>query len=214
MSITATLASPLWRAKADQPGGRPLDLGRIVGADWDLLPAALRRRFETNHGPATYHGAMDLDRSAVGAVFAWLVKPLRAPLPTQREANVAVAVQVKAAASGVVWERHLGTHHVVRSVKSPGPGNTVLERTDGGLGMVLDVTVRNGALVFTSRAFFLSIGRWRLPIPTLLTPGLCEVEHRAIGARRFRFTLTIIHPFWGTTFRQTGIFHDMEESAS
>ncbi len=102
----------------------------------------------------------------------------------------------------------------MRSVKSAGPGGTVLERTDGGLGMVLDVTVEgaagDAALVFTSRSFFLAVGRWRVPIPASLTPGCCRVEHRAVDAERFRFTLTMTHPLWGTTFRQSGLFTTLE----
>jgi hypothetical protein len=68
-------------------------------------------------------------------------------------------------------------------------------------------------MVFTSRGFFLAVGRWRVPIPALLTPGRCRVEHRAIDAARFRFTLSMVHPLWGTTFRQTGVFTDSLEAA-
>ena len=96
----------------------------------------------------------------------------------------------------------------VRSVKGAGPGGTVIERTEGGLGMVLRVGVEGGALVFTSRAFFLAVGRWRVPVPGGLTPGVCRVAHEAIDAVRFRYCLTMTHPWWGVTFRQDGVFSD------
>ena len=199
---------------AASPNPHPLDIARIVGAAaWRRLPPALQRRFEPGHGPATYRGTMTLERSAMGALFARLVTVLGAPLPVARATDAEVVVDVRAEAEGVVWERKFSPRQSVRSVKLPGSDGTVLERTDGGLGMVLDVSVQDGGLVFTSRSFFLSLWRWRLPLPGLLTPGRCRVEHRAIGETRFRFTLTMTHPLWGTTFRQSGIFTDTPECA-
>ena len=187
--------------------------GLLSPAAWLGLPASLRRRFAVGHGPLRFHGTMDLHRSRAGAVFAVLARCLGAPLPLRHETGAAVTVSVCADGDGIAWERRLG-HQVVRSVKSAGPGGTVLERTRGGLGMVLDVTAEDGALVFTSRSFFLSVGRWRLPVPAALTPGRCRVAHRAIDDTRFRFTLTMTHPFWGTTFRQDGVFTDGGDDAA
>lgn len=192
---------------------RPLDIARLLHpSDWLRLPPSLRRRFEAGHGPATYHGTMDFETSAAGRVFAWLARAFGAPLPTRRATGAPVTVNVRAAGNGVAWSRQLGAAQQVRSVKSAGPGGTVLERTDGGLGMVLEISVADGALVFTSRRFFLAAGPWRVPIPAVLTPGRCRVEHRAVDDARFRFTLTMVHPLWGMTFRQTGLFTDTPES--
>ena len=166
--------------------------------------------FTAGHGPARYVGAMTFERSAIGAAYAWLAKAFGGPLPTLRATELPVAVDVRPVREGVSWSRQFGPGAVVRSVKSAGPRGTVIERVDGGLGMVLDVTVDGAALVFTSRVFFLSVGRWRLPIPAWLAPGRCRVEHAAVDAERFRFTLTMTHALWGTTFRQTGVFSSQE----
>jgi hypothetical protein len=48
-------------------------------------------------------------------------------------------------------------------------------------------------------------------VPQLLTPGTCRVEHRDEGPGHFRFTLSMRHPVWGTTFHQTGVFADPKE---
>ena len=204
-----TPALALTRVAYQDAAPRPpaaLDIASLVhAADWARLPETLRRRFAAGHAPARYCGAMRFERSAVGLAFAWLAKMVGGPLPTFRAAAVPVEVDVRPVGAGVAWSRRLGLA-VVRSVKSAGPAGTVLERTDGGLGMVLDVGVEDAALVFTSRAFFFAVGRWRVPIPSLLTPGRCRVEHRAVDAERFRFTLTMTHPLWGTTFRQSGVF--------
>ena len=121
---------------------------------------------------------------------------------------------------GVVWERQLGTEQRegqaqrVRSTKRLGPAGQLEECTDGGLSMALDLRVEDGALVFYSQRYFLQFGRWRLPVPACFTPGTCRVEHRDVGPGRFRFTLDMVHPLWGHTFHQTGVFADPEEFSS
>ncbi len=189
----------------------PLDLSRLVHPDdWARLPDTLRRRFAARHGPARYAATMRFERSGVGLLFALLAAPFRSPLPRHGGVELPVVVDVRPEGPGVAWCRRVGPAAVVRSVKSAGPGGTVLERTDGGLGMVLDVSAETAALVFTSRSFFFAVGRWRVPVPAWLTPGRCRVEHRAMDAERFRFTLTMTHPLWGTTFRQSGLFTTLE----
>ena len=78
--------------------------------------------------------------------------------------------------------------------------------------MHLEVSVEDGALVFTSRGYFLLIGNVRIPVPAWLTPGTCRVEHRDVATGQFRFTLDMQHPLWGHTFHQTGVFNDPLES--
>jgi hypothetical protein len=208
--ILAEPADPIGRSWASTS---PLDIGRLVHPpDWGRLPLSLRRRFEAVHGPATYRGALTCDSSAVGSLFAWLSRMFGAPLAAMQATNLPVAVDVRPIGSGVAWSRQLGPTRCVRSIKSAGPSGTLLERTDGGLGMVLDISVEDGALVFTSRSFFLAVGPWRVPIPAVLTPGRCRVEHQAIDDARFRFTLTMVHPLWGTTFHQTGVFTESQET--
>ena len=114
---------------------------------------------------------------------------------------------------GMVWERSFhtagdGAPHVVRSTKQLGADGGLLERTDGGLSMALDVFEERGALVFESRRFTLMLGRLRLPVPALLTPGTCRVTHTDLGDGLFRFELDMVHPLWGHTFHQSGVFAD------
>ncbi len=208
-------------AGSAEPAGRsrrctsPLDIARLVHpSDWGRLPLSLCRRFEAGHGPAAYRGTLTCDSSAIGAGFAWLSRAFGAPLAAMRATDLPVVVDVRPAGHGVAWSRQLGPAQFVRSVKSILPDGTVLERTDGGLGMVLDISVEDGTLVFTSRSFFVAIGPWRVPIPAVLTPGRCRVEHQAVDDTRFRFTLTMVHPLWGATFRQTGVFTDSQKDLS
>ena len=208
--MTTLTQAAVWDRAPPDTG---LDLAALVyRPSWMALPPSLRARFQLGHDASSYVGTMDCDRSVMGIVFAWTSRLLGAPLAAVRATALPVSVDVRPVSGGVAWSRQFGPGLWVRSVKSAGPGGTVLERTDGGLGMVLDVTAEDGALVFTSRSFFLALGPWRLPIPALLTPGCCRVEHRAVDERRFRFTLTMVHPLWGTTVRQTGVFTDAPAS--
>ncbi len=190
------------------------DLAAHVGpAGWARLAPAVRWRFGAGQAgrARTYHGAMDVWRSPVGLAFALVGRLFGGPLPVRQGRAVPAEVRVRPAGDGMVWDRRLrfSAAHVERvsSTKQDGPAGLV-ERTGAGLAMELDVLEQGGALVFRSRRYLLQLGRWRIPIPALLTPGTCEVRHVDAGPGRFRFTLTAIHPVWGATFRQDGLFHD------
>ena len=190
----------------------PLDLAAMVGPGWARLPAAVRRRFGAHAAPVTYTGRMDLRCSPLGRVIAWLAWPLRGPLVPHCVTDVPASVEVHPDGhGGVVWSRQLGCQ-LVSSTKLAHPdGNGVLERTRGGLAMALDVLADDGALVFRSRRYAWCVGPFMLNLPRWLSPGQCRVEHRDLGAGRFRFTLTMTHPWWGVTFEQTGEFVDPVE---
>jgi hypothetical protein len=198
----------------------PLDVAALVGADgWARLPHAVRRRFAAAHHDATYEGELALDCSPLGRWIALGTRVLGGPLTGLRGSLPARVRVYDDGHGGVVWERRLRVAgavapRIVRSTKLAGPAGTLVERTDGGLAMELAVFEERGALVFESRAFFLALGAWRLVIPRWLTPGVCRVEHHDLGAGRFRFTLSMVHPRWGRTFHQTGIFHDPQEASA
>jgi hypothetical protein len=200
----------------------PLDLAALVGAEgWSRLPAAVQRRFAAAHADTVYRGHMDLACSRLGRVFALMGAMFGGPLTGRNAQQVPTTVQVRGnGRGGVVWERRFqrdiddgsaARDRIVRSTKEiHTDGVTLRERTDGGLSMALRVFEDDGALVFESQRYFFALGRWHLPVPALLSPGVCRVSHRDLGAGRFRFTLTMTHPRWGQTFHQTGVFADPE----
>jgi hypothetical protein len=209
--MTRTIPTP---AAAQPLVPAALDIAALVGAaGWSRLPAAVRRRFGRGHGAAIYVGRMALHCSPAGRVFAALARAFRSPLSGATNQAVPASVRVfDDGRGGMVWERSFhtfgsGRPHVVRSVKQLGAGG-LEERTDGGLGMALRAFEECGALVFESHAFFLALGRLRLRVPALLTPGTCRVVHTDLGGGLFRFDLDLVHPLWGRTFHQSGVFAD------
>ncbi|SHM62443.1 DUF4166 domain-containing protein [Rhizobacter sp. OV335] len=219
-AFTALLAPRLRRAAAPSTPSRaaPLDLAALVGADgWNRLPAAVQRRFGCAHGDTTYIGHLELGCSRIGGWYALATRLFGGPLTGIRATGVTTTVRVSDdGRGGVVWERcfhrntMLGADHVrtVRSTKQLDRDGRLFERTDGGLSMALDVFEERGSLVFQSRGFSLVWGRLRLPVPALLTPGTCRVMHTDLGGGFFRFTLSMVHPLWGQTFHQSGVFAD------
>ena len=209
LSLIPALAQPAGAAP------RQLDLAALVGADgWARLPAAVRRRFGIDHGAATYVGRMELRCSPVGRVHALLSRLFGSPLCGDTASDVPTSVRVfDDGRGGMVWERSFHTQggrapHVVASTKQLGADGGLVERTRGGLAMHLRVFEEHGALVFESRRFALILGRLRLPVPGLLTPGTCRVMHTDLGDGLFRFDLDMCHPLWGHTFHQSGVFAD------
>lgn len=204
-------------SRATAPQARPLDLPTLAGpAAWARLPRAVQRRFAAAHADVAYEGVMELRCSRIGHVFAALARFWGGPLTHLNTTGLPATVRVSDnGRGGVVWERcfHSGTginrgDCTVRSTKELGADGGLVERTDGGLSMSLDVLEEDGALVFRSRRFFWVLGRLRIPVPALLTPGTCRVAHTDLGAGQFRFTLSMVHPWWGETFHQSGVFTD------
>jgi hypothetical protein len=207
-ALTALVASRLTPAA-------PLDLPALVGAaGWSRLPATVQHRFAAAHADVAYEGHMDLRCSAIGHLYAALARLLGGPLTHLNTHAMPTTVRVRDNGhGGVVWERCFHSDggrggRTVRSTKEIGADGGLLERTVGGLSMSLDVFEEQGSLVFCSRRFWLVLGRLRLPVPALLTPGVCRVVHTDLGAGLFRFALSMRHPLWGETFHQTGVFAD------
>lgn len=209
-SVQTPFAPP---ADTAQEVARHLDMAACVGPEgWARLPPAVRRRFGTGHPDVEYAGRMDLRCSRVGRVYACLSRVFSSPLTGLQAKGMPALVRVQAnGRGGVVWERVFGeaaSGAVVRSTKEPGADGQLTERTDGGLGMALDVFEEDGSLVFQSRRFFLAFGLMRVPVPNWLAPGQCRVSHTDLGGGDFRFTMSMTHPLWGETFHQSGVFND------
>ena len=209
------LSTLLPSRRSTAPVHRALDLPTLVGsAGWSRLPLAVQLRFSLAHADVTYEGHMDLRCSVVGHVYAALARVLGGPLTHLNTNAMPTTVRVSDNGyGGVLWERcfHTGTQgqdRIVRSTKEIGADGGLLERTVGGLSMALDVFEEAGALVFQSWRFWWVWEGLRLPVPALLTPGTCRVAHTDLGEGLFRFTLSMVHPLWGETFHQTGVFAD------
>ena len=193
---------------------------RLLGAKaWRRLTPAVRTRFARHPSAAratVYDGAMsEVRRSRVGAALANLCRLIGTPLAPFAGRNVQVRVKVYDDGNGgVVWERLYafpGRRPItVSSTKRADARAGLVECVGAGFGMTLDIYERDGALHFKSRGYFWQLGRWRIPLPALLSPGATHVVHSDVGGGWFRFAMRIVHPLLGETFFQDGVFHEIE----
>ncbi|HEX5183774.1 MAG TPA: DUF4166 domain-containing protein [Allosphingosinicella sp.] len=197
----------------------------LVGeADWARLPVAVRARFGRHIGEGRsilYAGeVVECRMSRCGRLLAEALRPIGAPLPLSREAFVPASVSVTEdpASGGQFWTRIYGRPpstslrtsfpQVIRSAKRF-RGPTGLEEYIGcGIGIALRVAVEDGALHFLSDHYFVRIGRLRLRLPALLTPGRMKVSHVDCGHGWFAFVLRLDHPWLGALVRQTALFRE------
>jgi hypothetical protein len=116
---------------------------------------------------------------------------------------------------GIRWQRTYVFPHrpavTIASFKLAAPDRSLLEVTQGGLGMRLLASVEDRALVFRTTGYVWRLGRRLIPIPDLLTPGRALVVHRDLGGGRFHFHLSFTHPLAGETIVNAGDFQDPPE---
>ena len=116
-------------------------------------------------------------------------------------------------ASGV-WNRSYllprGQRYTVTSVKRFDPDAGLLECLGRGFVMHLDLYAEPDALHFVSAGYAWHCGPVKIPLPRLLSPGDTHVIHRELGGGRFRFTLSIRHPWLGELAYQEGDFFERE----
>ncbi len=211
---------------------------QLLGADWQRLPSAVRRRFADGPSPGTtrlYCGtvlATELNRA--GRVLAFAARLAGGPMPFTNGAIGATTVAVTlvddlhgSGKPGQVWTRSYARAgafpQVIQSAKCFSGRTGLEERLGYGLAMVLEVTAeRVGSgipdatsteLVFTSSRYRLDLGWLSIVLPNWLSPGRCQVRHRdegigTDGAATFTFTLTIEHPWFGRLIRQVARYRE------
>lgn len=207
-------------AVSDEDNGpRESAIKKQMGAEWEALHPNVQRRFALE--PAItervfYRGVMDrVECSFTGKLFAQCMRVIANPLTPYEGKDVVMDVVLyrKTGKTGIYWQRtyhHAGrAPYTVTSVKRHDHTGQLTECVGAGFGMKLDVSAQNGSLVFRSKRYFWSFGKFRILLPHWLTPGETCVIHEDLGNGKFRFTITMNHLYLGQTFYQTGIFEEV-----
>ncbi len=197
----------------------------LVGASaWTKLPSAVQRRFSKRFKRAEavlYSGhVVETRHNTAGSILAAFASLIGSPLPMPGDAIGAAAVSViEDAVTGYqnwtrTYERAQAFPQVVHSMKRF-EGPTGLEEYVGrGIGMALEVTVEDQALVFRSAYYFLQLFGRRVRLPGLLEPGIMEIVHRdepdySSLNRAFSFRLTLTHAYFGCLVSQLAYFKEV-----
>jgi hypothetical protein len=222
--LSIVRSSLLWLGSAHEihdadNGRRESTIKKQMGAEWNCLHPNVQRRFASE--PAIteqifYRGTMEtVECSFFGKVFAQLTRLVVNPLTPYEGKNVPLDVILyrKAGSPGVYWQRtyyHPGrAPYAVTSVKGQGSNGCLTESVGAGFGMELSVAAEEGSLVFRSTRYIWALGKFRVPLPHLLTPGETRVIHQDLGDGTFRFTISMDHLCLGRTFYQTGVFREV-----
>lgn len=196
---------------------------RLVGAkDWLRLPESVRSRFSRKLMPGeaiVYRG--EVVHCALSRAGWWLAQAARlvgGPLPNMAEATGPSVVTVVEAPElgGQIWSRlYMRPGRFPQSIHSAKRfrGPTGLEEYLGrGLVMRLVARVEDeqsiATLVFRSTGYAIRLLGRTIPLPARLSPGRCEVRHRAETDRRFSFTLTLDHPWAGRLLHQVAFYEE------
>jgi hypothetical protein len=224
-SARAQLHPPEALARTAEAAVADTTFRRLLGeAAWQRLHPNVRARFAVKPGVGevfAFGGAMSVvRRSWFGWLLAQICRLIGTPVAPQRGRDVPTVVRVhrSAGGDGIVWERRYafaGRRRpvVVSSTKRAEPPAGLLECATCGFAMRLRLLERDGALHFVSTGYCIDIGRWRLPIPHLLTPGVAHVVHSDEGNGWFRFTMAFHHGLFGETYYQEGLFRQVQDAS-
>jgi hypothetical protein len=199
------------------------DFQSLMGADWYKLHSDIQARFSLAHchRAISYCGTMsEVKMSFVGRLLANFCRLIGTPLSYGAGKNVPTEVKVypNKTLGGMVWDRYYrfseSKVNRVRSTKIILPNRRLIEISISGFGMYSKVYAKDGAIVFESQRFFCTLGRWRMPIPHVLSPGKTTATQRALSDGRFEFTLDIRHNLFGQVFKQVGIFREVTDSSN
>ena len=186
-------------------------------ADWNALPAAVRRRFSKRvaHGATVvYRGhVVGVEANPVGRLLAHAARLIGGPLPLVFDPGAGiVTVTEDALGQGQVWSRlyvrRSGFPQVIHSAKRFAGPTGLEEHIGAGVGMALRVKAGEAGLVFRSAFYFVTLFGLRLRLPRWMEPGKLTIEHRDLGEGRFAFTLALDHPLFGRLLGQDAVFHD------
>jgi hypothetical protein len=123
-----------------------------------------------------------------------------------------VTVTEDVATGGQIWTRlcarHNGFPQIINSSKRFAGPTGIEEYLGYGISIAMTIHACDGALVFRSAGYSLSIFGRRLTLPAWLKPAEMTVMHAELGGGRFIFTLDVRHPRLGTLIRQSAEFRE------
>jgi len=190
--------------------------------NWARLPAAIRRRFGKRvRGGASvaYQGVVThMQMNGAGRLLAHAARLIGAPLPYDLSCvgkPAVVIVTEDIAGTGQFWIRQYGRKsgfpQMIHSSKRFAGPSGLEEYIGFGIGMALNVSVENGALLFKSDHYFVSVLGLRLRIPRLIAPGALVIGHHDLGQGQFRFSMRLDHKVFGHVLSQDAVFKDAKE---
>jgi Domain of unknown function (DUF4166) len=188
----------------------------LSAAAWAQLPLVVQARFmrhlAANESKLFTGAVVKTELSVLGRVLAFVLRPLNI-IPAHQGATGPSTVVVTEGADGAsqtytrLYGRADGAAQVITTTKCF-TASGLVEKLGYGLSMQLNISVEDRALVFRSSAYQWSAFGCTVILPRWLSPGHARIEHRDLDGRRFRFTLTLTHSWFGQLVEQAAEYVD------
>lgn len=186
----------------------------ILADDWDNLGSIIRRHYFLKPESKDY---ICVSGEMSEIYHSWVAKLLipfgllfGAVVPYKgKDIPVDVHYTSSPSNSNIYWDRVFkfksGDFHF-KSHMVPVKENEVIEFVRFGIGIRLQVTAENGALVFRDAGYIWRLLGYDLPIPGRWLMGKIYVEERPIDDKYFSMKMTLEHPLLGVLFKYNGRF--------
>jgi hypothetical protein len=186
-------------------------LQRVLAAQWEQLPAALRAHHQA--GTNRDVGALDIEYPRLMQFYLNALRMLGA-LVNRRGQALSTTVEKYRVGESQVWQRRInfpgGKTILFKSRWVYAGGNELIEYVNPVLGLRMAVRVDRGALYYEGRHYVLRLGKLLLPIPEWLVLGHTTIVETALDAEHFVMDFRLRHPLFGQIFRYAGRFKTVE----
>ena len=187
-----------------------------LGVQWEQLGDVVKRHYDMTPGETTemqIEGVMDEVYHSLfaklfllpGRIFGALV-PYRGKLIATEVRNWTTAENDQA----MFWHRTLHFPKkgdvIFRSRMEHVGNDEIIEFVKFGMGIRMQMSVEDSALVFNSLGYLWQLGSLKLPIPSWLILGDARIVERPVSNQDFYIEFTMDHPILGRTFSYSGKF--------
>lgn len=186
----------------------------ILGSDWNSLGGIVRRHYflrpkskdymcVTGEMSEVHHSTVAKLLIPFGLLFGAVIPFRGSCIPTDVHYNSSPEN------SNIYWDRVFkfdNRDFHFKSHMEPVGANEAIEFVRFGVGILLHVSVENGALVFRDTGYIWRLRDYDIPIPGRWLMGRVYVEERPIDDDRFSMKMTLTHPLFGILFRYSGRF--------
>jgi len=184
-----------------------------LGEAWCNLSPKTQKRFENDPERQEYIGLMsEVSCTRLGKMMAAFAKLFGSPLipHSGRDVPIEVLVYKKPGNSDIFKKRTYFFKNTppftVQTHMHVNERGEFMEYAGLGLGLKMAVRAKDGKLYFHGLGYGLSVGKYLLPIPAFLSPGIAFIEHSDYGEKQFRVRIEMRHPWFGVMFIQDGVF--------
>lgn len=186
-----------------------------LGPNWLALAAPVRRHYDLTpsaNQEIVLHGRMDsIHYSLVGKLYVLLGKPFGA-LVNLKGQNIPTVVKNYTTGDNksMYWHRTFspakGKKTVFASRMVHVTGKEIIEFVRFGMGIRMELSVQDGALVFKGKRYEWHIGKVVIPIPNWMSLGKGVIIEKAVSDSEIEVNFRINHPLFGKTFSYKGKF--------